>query len=156
MRRTDKERTEPGFMERVLRETDIISVAFAPEQPGEAPYVLLVNHVLHEGSIYFHCAQTGRKLECLKNNPMVGFTAAAGVEIMRAEATTRYRSVCGTARASFVEDAGLKREALEALARRFRTECMTPTPEKAMATVTLVRLDIQEMTGKQSPAEERD
>lgn len=153
MRRKDKERPERAFQEQVLQEAETISVAFAPEAPGEAPYVLLLNFAWHDGGIVVHCAREGQKMEYLRHSPLVGFTAAVGVEVLREEATTRYRSVCGTARVSLVEDAAAKQAALLALNQRYATNCPVPTPEKALAKVAVLRLDILTMTGKQSPAQ---
>lgn len=145
MRRTEREITDPEFMHGVLRDAGELYIGI---NTGETPYVLPVNHVLHDGCIYFHCATEGRKLELLRADARVGFSTA--VDIRVEGTTTRYRSVCGTGVASMVKDEALKEEVLRAIAARFQAPCVFPTPPAKFAATGIVRIRIETLTGKHS------
>ena len=149
MRRTEREMTDPSFMAQVLDEAGEIALGL---NTGAAPHVLFVNHVRVDQDVYFHCAWDGRKIDLLRANPQVGFTAA--VDIRVEGTTTRYRSVCGVGRAEFVDDAQLKDTVLKALARKFKAPCHFPlSPEKDAATA-VVRIRIESLSGKYSRSDE--
>lgn len=148
MLRKEKERTDTLFLEEVLSQADAVYVGFATEG---APYVLPLNYVYHAGRIFIHCALEGHKLDLVRRNPLVGFSVVAEAEILREKSTTRYRSVCGTGRAFLVEDAAAKQEALRLLAQRYAARCTIPAPEKQLARVAILCIEILEMCGKQSP-----
>lgn len=145
MRRKDREITDPSFMHEILREADVVSVAF---NTGEFPYVLPFNFVLYGDSIFIHCAPEGRKLDLIGRDPRVGFCAA--VDIRVENTTTRYRSVCGTGIAAPVDDDNLKVETLKALAAKYKAPCVFPIPERTLAATRVVRVRIESLSGKRS------
>lgn len=59
----------------------------------EYPYGVPVHYVYHNGSVYFHCAVIGHKLDNIKNNPNVSFCVVGSDRVIPASFTTRYRSV---------------------------------------------------------------
>jgi nitroimidazol reductase NimA-like FMN-containing flavoprotein (pyridoxamine 5'-phosphate oxidase superfamily) len=134
------------FMHGVLREAREMYIAMNAEG---APYVLPVNHVFHEGCIYFHCATEGRKLDLLRADPRVAFSTA--VDIAVEGASTRYRSVCGSGVAEIVTgDADLKNSILKIIAARFTAPCLFPLAEEKFAATGMVRIRIESLTGKYS------
>jgi uncharacterized protein len=145
MRRKEREVLDPEFGRQVLREAQEMYVAF---NTGEAPYLLPVNHVLCGDYLYFHCAVAGRKLELMGKDPRVGFSTA--VDIRVENTTTRYRSVCGTGIATWIDDPQLKHEVLRAIAERFQAPCSFPVPEEKFARTGVVRIEIQTLTAKHS------
>lgn len=149
MRRNDREITDLSFMHDVLREADVVSLAF---NTGEFPYVLQFNFVLYGDSIFIHCAPEGRKLDLIERDSRVGFCAAVDIRVEKT--TTRYRSVCGTGLATLVEDDTLKIEVLKALAAKYNAPCTFPVPERTLAVTWVVRVGIESMTGKHSRSTE--
>lgn len=146
MRRTERQMLDVEFMHTVLRDAQKIYLAMNAEG---APYVLPVNHIFHEGSIYFHCATEGRKLDLLRADPRIAFSTA--VDIAVDGTTTRYRSVCGTGTAEIItDDTNLKNKILKAIAARFKAPCHFPVSEKKIAITGMVRIRIETMTGKYS------
>jgi nitroimidazol reductase NimA-like FMN-containing flavoprotein (pyridoxamine 5'-phosphate oxidase superfamily) len=138
------------FMHAVLRDAQEIYIAMNAE---DAPYVLPVNHVFHEGCIYFHCAVEGRKLDLLRADPRIAFSTA--VDIAVDGTTTRYRSVCGTGVAEIITDnVELKNEILQVIAARFKAPCHFPVSPKKIAITDMVRIHIKNMTGKYSRRDE--
>ena len=77
---------------------------------------LVLNFIFMNNALYMHSATEGRKLDCLKSNPCVGFSVHKVLEIDREHATTRYESLCGEGRAVLVDDPDEKQKALAALA----------------------------------------
>lgn len=85
------------------------------------PYAVPLNYVFHEGSIYFHCALTGHKLDNISFNPKVSFCVYVDTELMPSKFTIKFRSVVafGTAAEVHGEE---KIEALLALIRRLSSD----------------------------------
>lgn len=145
MRRVQKERTDPAFMVAVLQEAEECVLGLTGP---DGPYVVPVNFVYIDGKLYFHCAQEGHKLDLLQADPRVAFTVYTGVEVLPDVSSTAYRSVCGNGRGVILEDREEKRAALDAIARRFMADCPLPTPDAAVDSVAVVRVDIEVLTGK--------
>jgi hypothetical protein len=59
------------------------------------PYGVPVHYVYHNGSIYFHCAVIGHKLDNINNNPNVSFCVIGSDRVISTSFTTRYRNVRG-------------------------------------------------------------
>jgi nitroimidazol reductase NimA-like FMN-containing flavoprotein (pyridoxamine 5'-phosphate oxidase superfamily) len=79
----------------------------------------------------------------------VGFSTAVDVAVDGT--TTRYRSVCGNGTADIVTgDADLKNNILKVIAARFKAPCHFPVSEKKFAATGMVRIRIENMTGKYS------
>ena len=145
MRRKDRERSDAPFVQHVLSTADELYVAFATEG---APYVIPLNFVYDTDKIYIHCATEGRKLTLIERQPLVGFTTACEVEILRERSTTRYSSICGTGRARYVTDPVEKQEALRLLALRYNAHCQIPTPEPLLQRTGVICIEVIEITGK--------
>jgi len=137
---------DPEFMHTVLQDAGEIYLAL--NAPNATPYVLPINHVFHEGCIYFHCATEGHKLDLLRADPRIGFSTA--VDIAVEGTTTRYRSVCGTGVAEIVNDDAEKNSVLKAIAARFKAPCQFPVSAEQFAATCIVRIRIESMTGKHS------
>ena len=90
MRRKDREKTESDGYE-ILREASY-GIMSTVSLDG-TPYGVPINFALHENKIYFHCARdAGHKLENLRANPAVCFTAVSRSEILPEEFAADYRS----------------------------------------------------------------
>ena len=149
MRRSEREMNDPSFMFDVLERTNVL---FLSLNTGGAPYLFGVSPFLYQQELYFHCAGEGRKIDLMKRDPRVGFSAA--IDIAVEKTTMRYRSVCGTGVLEIVEDADLKNKALQALAKKFRAPCKFPVSEAKFAATTIMRIRIESMSGKYSRPEE--
>jgi nitroimidazol reductase NimA-like FMN-containing flavoprotein (pyridoxamine 5'-phosphate oxidase superfamily) len=70
-------------------------------------------------SLYFHCADEGKKIDILKDNNLVYFQADIGLEFFLHDVSCgcsmRYRSVVGMGRIAFVTELTEKLEALQAI-----------------------------------------
>ncbi len=133
-------------MEQVLKDAPALCLAL--NDGGQAPYVIAVNHILLDGSLYFHCAAEGRKLDLLLADPHVGFFAAA--DIYTEGTTTRYRSVSGTGTAEIVRDPERKEAVLKALAAWYKAPCRFPVSAEKLSITFVVRIRIESISGKHS------
>ena len=114
------------------------------------PYGVPVNYTVVDNSIYIHCAKTGHKLDNIRCNDRVCFTAVTRSEVLPAEFSTDFESAVVFGRASLVDDS----EALGALlliVAKYSPEHKKAGAEmaKKMADVTqVIRIDIEHITGK--------
>lgn len=147
MRRQDRENNDPQFISGVLEEAETLVISM---DDNGWPYCIPVNFALAGNRIYIHCALFGAKLDCIASNNRMAFCAALDIEIDRARSTTYFRSVCGTALGSIVEDESEKGFALDLLAEKYQANCARPAPPEMIRRVGIIRLDIVSATGKQS------
>lgn len=146
MRRKERERLEPEFMELVFNKSEEMCLAMLDDG---WPYALYVNFAKSDNFLYIHCAPEGHKLDCIRKNPKIAFTLACDTKIDRENFTTYYKSVCGRGLATIVENKDEKARALELIGKRYKSLC--PPPNDAMTSrLSIIRIEITELTGKQS------
>lgn len=83
------------------------------------PYTTPLNYVYLDNAIYFHCALEGHKLENISYNNKVSFNVIKNTNILEKVFSTAYESTIVFGKAFIVEDAGKKRNALEALVNKY-------------------------------------
>lgn len=98
-------------------------------RPDGTPYGLPLSLVRKdEITFYFHCADEGEKLDCLKSNPVVSLSAVSRCtpffEEKKMNYTEHYRSAIARGRCERVEDKDEKVEALRLLCERFLPKYM--------------------------------
>ncbi|MHC5054007.1 MAG: pyridoxamine 5'-phosphate oxidase family protein [Planctomycetota bacterium] len=150
MRRSEKEITSRGEIDDVLARAEVLRVAMCD---GERPYVVPVCFGYDGSALWFHSAREGRKLDVIARNPSVAFEAATGVEVViggpGCRSTAKYLSVIGSGTATLVQDENERRRGLDAIMRHYGGEAGGYATE-ALAKTAVVRIDIDEMTGKRS------
>ena len=150
MRRADKEVTDRAWMESIIRQSQVCRLAMCDR---DQPYVIPMGFGYRDGVLYFHGAQEGRKIDCLRQNPKVCVEFDVDCEVVPAETasafTMKYRSVIAFGVASFVEDLNAKREALDAMMAKYSDRSWTH-PDEALRRVCIWKVDVEHMTGKQS------
>ena len=117
---------------------------------NEQPYGVPLNYVLMNNCIYFHCALEGHKLDNLAANAKVSFCVVGRTNVLPAEFSTEFESVIVFGCASVIE--GEERyQALNALIEKYSPEFVSEGRayiEKFDSHTNLVRIEIQQMTGK--------
>jgi|GEM_PF-70335 len=153
LRRRDKALDDPDERDAVLRRTRWVTLAMCE---GDEPYLVVVNHGYDPSRrrLYFHCAADGRKMEVLRANPRVWGIAVEDLGYLDGECDHAFRSVMFGGRVTFLESEAEKREALEVMIRQLESdpgpvEARTLTPAR-LASVTVGRVDLEVMTGKQA------
>ena len=129
-------------------------------RPDGTPYGLPLSLVRSGGrTFYFHCADEGEKLDCLKSNPIVSLSAVSRCtpkyEEEKNNFTEYYGSAVAIGRAEIVTDDAEKIAALRLLCERFLPKYMEHFDEavnRSLGRTTVVRIDLLEPpVGKSKP-----
>lgn len=114
------------------------------------PYAVPLNYVYHNGSIYFHCALKGHKLDNIAFSSKVSFCVYVDTELLPSKFSTKFRSVVIFGRAEEVEG-DEKEDALLALVHRFSPDHV-PAGEKYirndMDKTRVIKINIEHKTAK--------
>jgi len=150
MRKKDKEITDIDEIERIIRRAICCRIGLVD---NDEPYVVPVSFGYERNALYFHGASEGHKIELIKKNNKVCFEIDTDVAVVKAEKpcqwTMRYRSVIGMGRAHILESAEEKAHGLELLMRHY-TEGDFSFPKSEPGSVLVVRIDIENITGKKA------
>ncbi len=119
-----------------------------------------MNYVYVDGKIYIHSAKVGYKIDCIKRDSKVCFSAILDAQVVPKMVTARFTSVVAFGKASLVEDQDERYMALKAFVDRLcgpgaLTEGMAFL-EKTMKNTAVIRVDVEELKGKTSGAIEMD
>ena len=122
------------------------------------PYTVPVSFVYQEGgtglgTIGFHCAKTGHKIDAIRRNNKVSFTVIDRDEVMPRERTTKYCSVIAFGHARILEDEEEMRRAANAVGAKyskgFEDLYMQETEDTIReGRLCCVEITIDHMTGK--------
>ncbi|MGI9538323.1 MAG: pyridoxamine 5'-phosphate oxidase family protein [Desulfocapsaceae bacterium] len=133
------------------------------------PYITPVNYVYHDGSIYFHCARSGEKLDNLKGDPRVCFEVDIPLAYLDLDYYGDNPESCGVTqfyhcaiirgRAEIVRNIEEKTAALNALVASHEPdgrEFQKITSEtKAVALCEVVAVRIERISGKRELAQKK-
>jgi nitroimidazol reductase NimA-like FMN-containing flavoprotein (pyridoxamine 5'-phosphate oxidase superfamily) len=120
------------------------------------PYITSVNHLLHEGKLYFHGKATGRKLDNLTENSRVCFEVSMVEKITVSHdrpcgCSTRYTSVLAFGSARLVADEAEKTALLNLLVERHAGgKAFERVKEQHAADSAVVEIRIEEISGKRN------
>lgn len=102
-------------------------------------------------SIYFHCAPEGYKLDCLKENPNVSFSVIGHTNVISNKFTTAYESIVVRGRIFMELTKEERMKALLLILDKYSPndkEIGVKYAEKSFHRTNVIRLDINEITGK--------
>lgn len=155
MRRKDREVTGREEILEIMRSCEVCYVSL---MDGEYPYVVPlsfgVQNVEGRLRLVFHCAGEGRKLELLRGNPHAAFAMSTAHRLEMengCHCTMRYASVCGRGVLRELED-GEKKPAMDALMGQYRPGSDCDGNPAALTRVTMLALEIEQISGKRNPA----
>ena len=149
--------SDPALLQDILREAPVLFLALRAEA---APYVVPVSFGIQGNVIYIHGAPAGRKIELLRADPRVGFSACSKAAILRGADACSFsasgRSVVGTGRARVVTDEAERISGLDAIMRHYGDgdESKGPTryrPEPLSRTC-VIAIHVETLTGKRTGA----
>jgi nitroimidazol reductase NimA-like FMN-containing flavoprotein (pyridoxamine 5'-phosphate oxidase superfamily) len=148
MRTAKKEITDRAELEEILSRADVLYLAL---HDTPAPYVIPLTFAYADGALWFHCAREGTKLDLIRRDPRVGFSAVADARVEPGAAacdfTARGRSVVGRGTARICADPAERRRGLDALVRRYGRERPDYRPDSFERTC-VVRIGVEELRGK--------
>jgi nitroimidazol reductase NimA-like FMN-containing flavoprotein (pyridoxamine 5'-phosphate oxidase superfamily) len=120
---------------------------------GGRPYAVPLSYVWDGEKIFFHCAQSGHKLDALRSSPPVCFCVVDEDTVVPEKYTTLYRSVTVFGRAEEVTDGAEKLAALLKIAEKYspgdEAGCQKEA-ENALKRVCIIEFTPEHITGKQS------
>ncbi|MHB8092497.1 MAG: pyridoxamine 5'-phosphate oxidase family protein [Syntrophales bacterium] len=150
MRRADKEITERKLIDSIIHKSLACRIAMCD---GKMPYVIPMSFGYDGKNIYLHSAKEGRKIEILKGNPLVCFEFETDCEVIptprACSFTMRYKTVIGLGTVCFIEDIEEKITGLRIIVRQYTDKIITLT-ENDLEKITVIRINIEQITGKQS------
>ncbi|WP_022664043.1 pyridoxamine 5'-phosphate oxidase family protein [Desulfospira joergensenii] len=159
IRRKEKQLTTDDCNE-ILRAAEYGTIATMGEDGY--PYAIPLNFIYHKGSIYFHCAKTGHKLENIHYCPNVSFNVVKDVFVVPIISESKFKgfdtnfnsvTIFGRAVEVFGDE---KVEGLQVLFKKFlsredsqmhKEEGMKYI-EKSLNRTKLIKIEIKHMTGK--------
>ena len=157
MRKANRRRDAEWALE-VFGKAPYVTVSMI--RPDGTPYGLPLSLVRGNGrTFYFHCADEGEKIDCLKHNPVVSLSAVSKCtpkfEEERNNFTEYFHSAIAIGRAEFVTDDAEKIEALRLLCQRFLPKYMEhfdEAIERSLGRTTIVKIVLTEpAVGKCKP-----
>ena len=151
MRRSEKEITDPGRIEEIIRGCTVCHLGLCRD--GE-PYVVPMCFGYLRGTFYFHCAREGMKLNFIRANPRVCIQMERGVELIVKDKpcshSMAFESVIAKGTAREVSDPQEKALAMNALMDQYHLPAK-PMPAQALAKVKILAVETKSITGKGSP-----
>lgn len=154
MHKTEREIKDEKELITILKNGKFTSIAMCQDME---PYIITLSYGYDEknNSLYFHAALKGLKLDIIQKNPNVCATVIEDMGYVPDECEQHYRSVVFWGKMYIVEDLQQKKHGLDVLLNHLETN---PDPIKKRNVqddskydkITILRLDIQEITGKQA------
>jgi len=151
MRRKDKEIKEKELLNEILDKALVLRLGMCLENK---PYVVPMNFVYYKDSIYVHCAKEGQRLDILKKNNNVCFQMDIKNKFIEdkrpCECGMDYLSIIGEGKAYIVNEIIEKKEILQSIVKKYTEKDNTQFPEEVVKNTTVIRIDIEKITGKKS------
>ena len=127
-------------------------VTVSMTRPDGTPYGVPLSLVRRDDqTFYFHCADEGEKLDCLRVNPVVSISAVSkctpAFEEEKLNFTEHYHSAIAIGRAEVVTDNVEKTEALRLLCQRFLPKYMEHFEEavnRSLNRTTIIKILLTE------------
>lgn len=122
----------------------------------DGPYIVAVNYLFLEGSIYFHSGRSGRKMEALQAGSRVCFLVdEVGPRVLWEQGcgiSQVYKSVVCFGRAEWVEASLEKRKILERMVRKYVPSGyrLPPMTDLNIQKTAVVRVVVESMSGKKN------
>lgn len=116
------------------------------------PYTVPLSFIYFNKKIYFHCAQTGHKIDAIKKNPKVSFTIVDKDIVVSEKYTTYFRSIIVFGIAEIIEEETERIEAFRALAQKYSGNLPQTEREREVQNckATIVGVEIEHISGKQA------
>lgn len=147
MRRKDRKIFNDGI-EEVLINGEYGTLASIGEDGY--PYIVPLNYVYYNKSLYFHSAKDGYKLQNIERDAKISFCVVTSTEVLPSEFSTKYKSVIASGVASQVTD-DLKDIILLQFVDKYSHDFLDEGKkyiEKAKDRVKVIKINIQHLTGK--------
>lgn len=154
LRRKDLEITDQSTIEGILKQGKYAVLGLCR---GDEPYVVTLSYGYDadQRALFFHCAHEGQKIEFIRANPRCCATIILDQGYEQGQCSHHFQSLIIRGTVSVVTSADEKRQAMMTMLRHLEDD-PSPVAERSLVktdrlpTVTILRLDIQELTAKKS------
>jgi len=153
IRRKDKEIRSRKKMVDFLASQETVTVALSR---GNEPYLFTADYGFDKKtmSVFIHCAPKGKKVDFIKENGAVWGQVMEDLGYVQGECDHKYRTVQFRGQASLITDMEEKRKALCVMIDQLEEDPMKGKKEfitgKQFKRVVIIRIKIEEMSGKES------
>ncbi len=152
MRHKEKEINDLRIVEEIIRKSDVCRLALAN---NSVPYIVTMNFGYQnhpERALYFHCANSGRKLDMIRRNDYACFEMDTDHMIVKGERGCdwgmKFSSVVGYGKISIISEKGAKVSGLNCIMSHYGGEDYNDYDESVLRRTTILKLLITEITGK--------
>ena len=153
MRKVNQEIKDKATIEEILSNSEICRLGFIDK---DSPYILPFNYGYRDNCIYIHCANKGKKIDLIKKNNYVCIEIEQSAKIEKyvkaCKWTTTYRSLIGYGFVKILTDYEQKREGLDVIMKHNGANGSHDLnyEKNKIASMSILKVEITEMTGKQS------
>ncbi|NMB77668.1 MAG: pyridoxamine 5'-phosphate oxidase family protein [Methanomicrobiales archaeon] len=148
MRRKDREISDLGEIDTVLRKARVCRIALAD---GNGPYIVPLCFGYEPGAVYLHSAPEGKKLDMIRSDPRCCFEVDLFDSLEKGERpcawSMNYRSVIGFGTATILSDPEDKRHGLLCIMRQYHTGIHEFSDDE-VSRVAVIRIAVTSMTAK--------
>ena len=154
MRRKDREVTQIEEQLAILDQCKVCRVAL---QDKQGLYLVPLNFgYLREKDtpiFYFHSANFGKKLDLIRQNPLVGFELDTKHQLSVGNTACNYsfyyQSIIGAGKISIVEEIQQKKKALQVIMQHYTKTSNWEFSDQSLTAITILKLTVTEMTCKE-------
>ena len=150
MRRKDKEISEESAIKPIIEKANVYRLGMVD---GNKPYIVPLCFGYRDNVLYFHGSSKGKRIDIIRKNPDVCFEFDIITEPVESENacdwSMKYQSVIGFGKAVFIESLDKKRRAMNVIMAQYSKQKFQ-FPEKMLNITSVIKVEIESMTGKQS------
>ena len=150
MRRKEREIKDRAGIESIILDSQVCRMGLCDDG---RPYVVPMNFGYRDGKVYMHCATEGRKLDVIRKNPQACLEFEADLQMKHAQEacdfSMKYKSVIAWGKVQVLEKSEEKIYGMNVIMGHY-TGKEYEFPAQALARIVVIRIDIEEMTGKQN------
>ena len=120
---------------------------------NDYPYAVPISYVYANGSIYFHSALSGHKIDAIRSHDKASFCVIEQDDVQPEKYTTFFRSVIAFGRIHIIEDEAEKLATARMLGNRYnpnQEEALQKELENGLSRMMMIRFDIEHLTGKEA------
>lgn len=151
MRRSDKEIKDLDVIKSIMEEAIDCRIGLCEDNK---PYIVPMNFGYKDNCLYIHSALEGKKINILKKNNNICFEVDIKNELVKSgnpcNWSMKYLSVIGYGKAHFIEDLNEKALGLNIIMQKYTGKEDFHFPEAALSKVAVMKVEIEEITGKKS------
>lgn len=117
------------------------------------PYAVPVNYIYENGKIYIHSAKYGYKIDMIKANSKVCFSAIINAKVVQNKFTAAFQSIVATGKIRIVTDETERRSILEKYIYKMAPDFIENGMKfvnAAIGKTELLCIDVETLTGKEN------